>query len=218
MRAPGANPADTVTSMATISEQNFGELPIIGQPPERSDAASNRARILTAARRILADHGAAGLSMNSVAAAAGVGKGTIFRRFGDRDGLLRALLDEHTIELQNAWLSGPPPLGPGAPPQERLEAFIVELLHLQVQNLELMLAADMYSHAAAPPAYATFLIHVSTLIEQIDPTLNSAIIAALVLNSIAPPVIGRLRNLQGTRVEDLEAAAITLLCGLPDTH
>lgn len=32
--------------------------------------------------------------MADVAAAAGVGKGTFFRRFGDRDGLLCALLEE----------------------------------------------------------------------------------------------------------------------------
>ncbi|MGI8714086.1 MAG: TetR/AcrR family transcriptional regulator [Solirubrobacteraceae bacterium] len=197
-----------------ISEQSSSELPIAGRPPERSDAAANRDRILCAARRILAEHGAVGLSMNSVAAAAGVGKGTIFRRFGDRDGLLRALLDEHTIELQNAWLSGPPPLGPGAPPQQRLEAFIVGLLQLEDQNLELMLAADRYSHLAAPTAYATFRIHVAMLVEQIDPTLDSAVIAALVLNSIAPPVMGRLRHELGTGVADLEVAAIQLLRGL----
>lgn len=200
------------------TSQSSGELPIAGQAPERSDAAANRDRILCAARRILAEHGAQGLSMNSVAAAAGVGKGTIFRRFGDRDGLLHALLDEHTIELQNAWLSGPPPLGPGAPPWERLEAFLVALLRLQDQNLELMLAADMYSRPAVPAAYATFLIHVSTLVEEIDPNLNSAVIAALVLNSIAPPVIGRLRHQLGARVEDLEAAAIELLRGLTGTR
>ena len=192
----------------------FGELPIVGQPSERSDAAANRTRILTAARQILAEHGRAGLSMNSVAAAAGVGKGTIFRRFGDRDGLLHALLDEHTIDLQNAWLSGPPPLGPGAPPQERLEAFIVALLRLQDANLELMLAAERYSDGGAPPAYATFLVHVATLVGQIDARLNSGVIAGLVLNSIAPPVIQRVRLEFGAQIEDLEAAAIALLRGL----
>ena len=89
-----------------------GLLPIAGQPRERCDAVRNRRRILAAARELVAQHGAEGLSMNALAAAAGVGKGTIFRRFGDRDGLLYALLDEDTIELQNGFLSGPPPLGP----------------------------------------------------------------------------------------------------------
>src|SRR5579875_1915904 len=92
-------------------------LPLAESTHERSDAAANRERILGAARRVLAEQGAAGLSMNTVAAAAGVGKGTIFRRFGDRDGLTEALLDVHTAELQDGFLSGPPPLGPGAAPQ-----------------------------------------------------------------------------------------------------
>src|SRR5579875_3571310 len=92
-------------------------LPLVDRTQERSDAAANRERILCAARRLLDEQGAAGLSMNTVAAAAGVGKGTIFRRFGDRDGLTEALLDVHTAELQDGFLSGPPPLGPGAPPQ-----------------------------------------------------------------------------------------------------
>jgi AcrR family transcriptional regulator len=54
--------------------------------------------------------------MDAVAAEAGVGKGTLFRRFGDRAGLAVALLDERERDLQAAVLSGPPPLGPGAPP------------------------------------------------------------------------------------------------------
>ena len=54
--------------------------------------------------------------MDQVAAAAGVGKGTLFRRFGDKSGLAAALLDARERVLQEAVLFGPPPLGPGAPP------------------------------------------------------------------------------------------------------
>src|ERR1700744_2826211 len=85
-------------------------LPIAGQPSERCDAIRNRRRIRAAAREIVAEHGAQGLSMNALAAAAGVGKGTIFRRFGDRDGLLHGLLDEDTIDPPNEFLSGRAPL------------------------------------------------------------------------------------------------------------
>ncbi|NUR86254.1 MAG: TetR family transcriptional regulator, partial [Nonomuraea sp.] len=49
---------------------------------ERTDAARNRAKILAAAADIVAAHGVAGLSMAEVAAAAGVGVGTLYRRFG----------------------------------------------------------------------------------------------------------------------------------------
>ena len=82
-------------------------------PRERADAARNRRRILDAAAALFAELGVDGVSLDAVAAAAGVGKGTVFRRFGDKSGLAAALLDERERELQAALLSGPPPLGSG---------------------------------------------------------------------------------------------------------
>ena len=61
--------------------------------------------------------------MDAVAAEAGVGKGTLFRGFGDRAGLVLALLTEQERRLQEDVIRGPAPLGPGAPPVERLIAF-----------------------------------------------------------------------------------------------
>ena len=177
--------------MTSTSGRVLAQLPIAGQPPERSDAAANRDRIMAAARELLQEHGAAGLSMNAVAAAAGVGKGTIFRRFGDRDGLTHALLDAHTTALQDAFLSGPPPLGPGAPAGERLEAFMRALVVFQDTHLEIVLAADRML-TGAPPVHATFLIHVASLIEEIDPSLDAPVMAGLILNSVAPQNLQRL--------------------------
>ncbi|MRT44956.1 helix-turn-helix transcriptional regulator, partial [Xylella fastidiosa subsp. multiplex] len=86
------------------------------EPCLRADAARNRARLLEAATRLIAEHGVAAVTMEGVAAAAQVGKGTVFRRFGDRTGLLMALLDHSARTLQADFMGGPPPLGPGAPP------------------------------------------------------------------------------------------------------
>jgi AcrR family transcriptional regulator len=100
-------------------------LPVIGSPvAERADARRNRLKVLTAAAALFAQHGVAAVSMDDVAAAAGVGKGTLYRRFGDKSGLAAALLDERERQLQEAMLSGPAPLGPGAPPADRLRAFV----------------------------------------------------------------------------------------------
>src|SRR3954463_13726114 len=92
-------------------------------PAERGDAARNRALLLDAARRLVAQRGADAVTMDDVAAAAGVGKGTLFRRFGSRAGLMMVLLDEDERASQQAFLFGPPPLGPDAPPLDRLVAF-----------------------------------------------------------------------------------------------
>lgn len=91
--------------------------------PERADAARNRRKVLAAAERLFASRGVEGVSMDDIAAAAGVGKGTLYRRFTDKSGLAAALLDERESELQAMLLTGPPPLGPGAPPADRLAAF-----------------------------------------------------------------------------------------------
>src|SRR6201996_3753379 len=55
----------------------------------RSDAALNRAKILSAARRLLADNGDA--SMRSIAEAAGLGRGTVHRHFQTREELMDAV-------------------------------------------------------------------------------------------------------------------------------
>lgn len=90
---------------------------------ERSDAARNRVRLLDAAARLVAEHGVEHVTMQAVAEEAGVGKATLFRRFGDRNGLLLALLGEAEARFQEAYTSGPPPLGPGVPAVDRLTAF-----------------------------------------------------------------------------------------------
>ena len=61
--------------------------------------------------------------MDRLAERAGLGKGTVFRRFGTRAGIFQALLDDDERDFQQRVLSGPPPLGPGAAPLERLIAY-----------------------------------------------------------------------------------------------
>jgi AcrR family transcriptional regulator len=95
-----------------------------GQPPaERADAARNRRLLLATAREMLAEQGADKLTMDGLAERAGVGKGTVFRRFGTRAGIFAALIDDDEREFQERVLSGPPPLGPGAPSLDRLIAY-----------------------------------------------------------------------------------------------
>ncbi|MEV6008220.1 helix-turn-helix domain-containing protein [Streptomyces sp. NPDC051976] len=107
-------------------------------PKERADAARNRAAVLEAAAGLFAEHGVEAVSMDQVAAAAGVGKGTLFRRFGDKSGLAVALLDARERLLQEGVLHGPPPLGPGAPADERLAAFVDAYVDYLLEHLDLV--------------------------------------------------------------------------------
>jgi polyketide synthase 12 len=95
-----------------------------GTPPaERADAARNRQRLLATAREMIAELGVDAMTMDALAERSGLGKGTVFRRFGTRAGIFQALLDDGERALQEQVLSGPPPLGPGAGPLERLIAY-----------------------------------------------------------------------------------------------
>jgi AcrR family transcriptional regulator len=117
-------------------------LPLLDEPPrERSDAARNREALLAAAARLVDHCGVDAVTMDNVAAEAGVGKGTVFRRFDSREGLMAALLNRSETEWQRLVIEGPPPLGPGAPPLERLRAFGHSRMEINLRHAELIRAA-----------------------------------------------------------------------------
>src|SRR5215813_4611262 len=120
---------------------------LAGQPPpcarpERADAARNRQRILAAAEELFARRGADNVTMEDIAQAAGVGKGTLYRRYPDRASIAVALLNTHERALQERLLRGPPPLGPGAPPAERLAAFYAAMVELLERHVHLALGDE----------------------------------------------------------------------------
>jgi AcrR family transcriptional regulator len=66
--------------------------------PLRADAERNRQRILDAAAQLFAERGLH-VSLDEVAERAGVGVGTVYRRFPDRDALIDALLQSRVDEF-----------------------------------------------------------------------------------------------------------------------
>ena len=162
-----------VSELPTIQPAGPTELPVAGEPRERADAARNRDRILCAAARLFEEHDDPGaVTMDAVAAAAGVGKGTLFRRFGDRAGLMRSLLNEHEAELQENVIRGEPPLGPGAPPVERLVAFGRARFEL-LERHGLMIAAAERSERGdgsfGEPVYVFYRAHIAMLLREAAP-------------------------------------------------
>ena len=152
-------------------------------PKERADAARNRAAVLDAAERLFHEHGVEAVPMDAIAAAAGVGKGTLFRRFGDKAGLAVALLDERERVLQAATLSGPPPLGPEAPPTERLRAFVDAYLDYAFAHLDLIRMSERGSPGARYRigSYRFWHRHVAVLLaHRPDPDADAhSLLAAL---------------------------------------
>ncbi|MFE2501396.1 TetR/AcrR family transcriptional regulator [Streptomyces rubiginosohelvolus] len=109
----------------------------------RKDAIRNREAVLAAADALFSRRASPeDITMADVAAAAGVGKGTLFRAFGDRAGLLRALYEARLEPIREAIEAGPPPLGPGTPPQDRVRALLDAVLCFKLDNGPLALALE----------------------------------------------------------------------------
>ena len=157
-------------------------LRVTGDDGERTDAARNRRLLLDAAAEIVALHGPDKLTTEGVARRAGVGKGTVFRRFGSRAGLLHALADEAGRSFQQAFMAGPPPLGPGATPLDRLIAFgeaSIARMHFDGQILRA--AEQRGGPDPEHPTQQLIRLHLSLLLRQLgvqDPELASYQLAA----------------------------------------
>ncbi|WP_329130215.1 TetR/AcrR family transcriptional regulator [Streptomyces sp. NBC_01476] len=153
---------------------------------ERADAARNRRAVLAAAERLLSQSGRPHVTLDQVAVAAGVGKGTVFRRFGSRTGLFTALLEERAAEMTESVRAGAPPLGPGAPPAERLRAFLEALAELAVRNVALLAAHEQACTTGKfhDPTYVCWHSHVTgllTLTHPEDPGFDAAATAHILL-------------------------------------
>ncbi|GAA2297940.1 TetR/AcrR family transcriptional regulator [Streptomyces kunmingensis] len=187
-------------------------------PGLRADAARNRARLMEAAGKLVAEHGPAGVTMEAVAAAACVGKGTVFRRFGDRNGLLTALLDHTAKQLQADLMSGPPPLGPGAPADERLRAFGVEVLRRSAEQLELQLAAQPEPERRIEhPSRRVLATHVTILLRELLPGADCVLQAQALMGYLDPALIHYLTKRCEMPLERLEAGWTDLVSRITGT-
>ena len=191
------------------------DLPV-SAPQERGDAARNRALLLDAARQLVTERGADAVTMDDIAAAAGVGKGTVFRRFGSRAGLMMVLLDEDERVSQQAFMFGPPPLGPDAPPLDRLLAFGRDRLRFAHTHHELLSAANRDPQSRYGAAAMVLRTHVRMLLASAGTTgdLDSqtdALLALLEPDYIEHQLVERGHTLQ--TLGDAWESLARKLCG-----
>jgi AcrR family transcriptional regulator len=185
-------------------------LPLIdSRPTPRRDAARNREALLRAAARMVDQCGIDSVTMEAVAAEAGVGKGTVFRRFESRAGLMAALLDHFETEWQAAVISGPPPLGPGAPPWERLVTFGRSRLEIVLLHADLIRAAGR-AGGRSYAAYSFVVMHVRYLLHELNVTGDLPLLAVALLAPLEAPILDHQVHTEGIDVDRLHAGWIDL--------
>lgn len=149
-----------------------------------ADAARNRALLIATAREMIADDGIDKITMDALAERSGLGKGTVFRRFGTRSGIFMALLGEAERAFQERVLSGPPPLGPGAEPLDRLVAFGRARLRFLQENREVARAAfDGRTPVPFGPPTTLTQQHIAMLLERAGVKSADIGILAMQLNA-----------------------------------
>lgn len=194
----------------SASQHVAGEsLPDPTRKPVRRDAQRNRDRVLDAAAALVAARGFSSISMDDVALQAGVGKGTVFRAFGDRAGLAAALLDQHERALQERILSGPPPLGFGAQPTARLQAFIDAYAEFLETTSEILVEAENATIGARyrTGVYSFWIAHVRSQLALANPDIDAEAIAHAVLAPLASDLHAHLRHEAGYSIERYRLAA-----------
>ena len=186
-------------------------LPLLGGPPrERRDAARNREAVLMAAQEMIKTCGIESVTMDAVAARAGVGKGTVFRRFNSRQGLMAAVLNFSETEWQAAVMSGPPPLGPGAPPMDRLLAFGRSRLEISLRHADLIRAAGGAGQRSFG-AYSFTAMHVLHLLRELGVTGDLPLLATALLAPMEIPILHQQVELEGLSVDRVHDGWIDLV-------
>lgn len=174
----------------------------------RKDAVRNRATVLAAADALFTRcQSTEDVTMADIAAAAGVGKGTLFRAFGDRTGLIRTLYGARLAPIIDATETGPPPLGPATPPQQRIPALLDALLCFKLDNQSLAAALEE-SGSASPYQAAHYqqwhnLLH--SLLEQIPDLVDCDFTAHALLAATRADLVEYLTGQEGVPREKLRA-------------
>lgn len=155
---------------------------------ERRDAARNRQRVLEAASTLFEERGITEVTMEEISTHAGVGKGTLYRRYPNKGLLCQALLDEPTRAFQGEVMREL--AANGETPLKQLELFFGRLIGFMETNLELLYGAhtslpssDRLSH----PAYdwrrwtVLGLLREAARMGEIQPNLDVEYLATALL-------------------------------------
>lgn len=144
--------------------------------------------------------------MDEIALAAGVGKGTLFRRFGDRTSLLRELYRRRLAPLREAILSGPPPLGPSAPARRRIPALLVAIAKFKLDNAALMTSLESAPGNAAPLQSSPWYEDVHSLLRDLlanEGTRYPSWDAHILLGAVRADLVHHVATTEGMNEQDI---------------
>jgi AcrR family transcriptional regulator len=176
--------------------------------PLRADAERNRTKILEAAAQVFAEQGL-DATLDEVAVAAGVGVGTVYRRFPDKDTLIGALFDNAVDEIAN--------LASAAPSRgnswEALVWFLEEALQRQCANRGLrdVVVGSTYAVDRLEAAKCRITPAIGLLVEsaQRDGYLRADVVGADF--PIMEMMISFLGNMTATVAPDLWRRYLTII-------
>ena len=191
---------------------------------ERSDAAANRKLLLQTARRLFAAHGVPAVTMADIAREAGVGKGTLYRRFANKGQLCYALLDQGLQDFQNGVLRQLRQMAAeGMPALKQLDSFLDALVHYTVEFLPYLCEVGQADIGPAerfnlPHRWQMLTIRVllSEAVERGEARadLDVDMIAALLVGPLNALVLRAYLEGLGFEVERVSAGLRTLVAGL----
>lgn len=197
---------------------------------ERKDAAENRARILEVAARLFAERGIEAVCMSEIAQAAGVGKGTLYRRFANKAELCLMLMDTQLLEFQNTMIARMQVMrGNEVPAMEQLGHFLDALIAFtdthapllnEVQREGLLTDLDGSGQMQRPHFWQYMTVYglLQTAVQrrEIPVAVDTAYLADALLAPLSLSIFRLQRNARGFSLERMSAGLRTLLAGL--TH
>ena len=126
----------------------------VPQPPQQARSRQTVERLLAATTRVIEENGLAGVSAPLIAAAAGLSIGSIYRRFVDKDALIRAaflrLLEDSEAATQTSL---PPDRFQGFSLDQALQALARALVAQYDGRGRLLKALDLFLEVDADEAF-----------------------------------------------------------------
>lgn len=142
--------------MATAPSRSRSRAPLVPPSSPADHLTPTAARILEAAKHILSEKGFAALTLEAIAAEAGVNKAATRYHFGSKAGLLGAVVDEIVLDECAAMMHD---TSPTAGLDERLDSFLQAVRHMAVDPSTFGGFFDVLPHALRDRALRTRLIH-----------------------------------------------------------